>query len=105
MVNGVPVIMPPPEGYVVDFDNPQRNSVTEAYWLCGVGNFFCLLFMLQRVYVRAVVQRRWHWEDGEFNASFASGFCYRGLVGTSRAHDFMYSLPWHRLRKVELPSP
>ncbi|KAK4245711.1 hypothetical protein C7999DRAFT_33926 [Corynascus novoguineensis] len=34
-VNGVPVVMPPPDGYVVDFDNPQRNSVTEAYWLFG----------------------------------------------------------------------
>jgi hypothetical protein len=93
MVNGVPVIMPPPEGYVVDFDNPQRNSVTEAYWLCGVGNFFCLLFMLQRVYVRAVVQRRVHWEDGELPFSLS--------VCTSRANDSIHSMPWHRLRKVE----
>ena len=63
-VNGVPVVMLPPEGYIVDFDNPQRNSVTEAYWIFGVGNFLCLLFMLQRVYVRAVVQRRAQLEDG-----------------------------------------
>lgn len=32
-VNGVPVAMPPLKGYVVDLANPQRNSVTEAYWL------------------------------------------------------------------------
>jgi hypothetical protein len=93
MVNGVPVIMPPPEGYVVNFDNPQRNSVTEAYWLCGVGNFFCLLFMLQRVYVRAVVQRRVHWEDGELPFS--------RVVRISRANDAIDSMPWRRLRKVE----
>ncbi|KAJ4157626.1 hypothetical protein NW754_009270 [Fusarium falciforme] len=44
VVNGVPVAIPPPEGYEVDFDNPQRNSVTAAYWLFGVGNFLALLF-------------------------------------------------------------
>ena len=64
LVNGVPVVMPPPEGYIVDFDNPQRNSVTEAYWLFGAGNFLCLLFMLQRAYVRLAVQRRLLLEDG-----------------------------------------
>jgi hypothetical protein len=63
-VNGVPVVMPPPPGYVVDFENPQRNSEIEAYWMCAIGNLLCLLFMLQRVYVRAVVQRSFHWEDG-----------------------------------------
>ena len=51
-VDGVPVAMPPPEGYEVDFDNPQRNSVTAAYWLYGVGNALALLMVLQRVYVR-----------------------------------------------------
>ncbi|KAG7418086.1 Satratoxin biosynthesis SC1 cluster protein 4 [Fusarium oxysporum f. sp. rapae] len=55
VVNGVPVAIPPPEGYKVDFDNPQRNSVTEAYWLYGVGNFLTVLFIAQRIYVFSVV--------------------------------------------------
>lgn len=70
-VDGVPVIMPPPPGYVVDFENPQRNSVTEAYCLFAVGNFLCLLFIMQRVYVRAVVQRRVQLEDGTLSFSLA----------------------------------
>lgn len=65
VVNGVPVAIPPPEGYEVDFDNPQRNSVTEAYWLFGVGNFLALLFMLQRGYVRLVIQKTLRLEDGK----------------------------------------
>ena len=65
VVNGVPVAIPPPEGYVVDFDNPQRNSVTAAYWLFGVGNFLALLFMLQRAYVRLVIQKTLRLEDGK----------------------------------------
>jgi len=64
MVNGVPVALPPPPGYVVDFDNPARNSVTEAYWLFGVGNFMCLLFMLQRAYVKIFIHKRIQIEDG-----------------------------------------
>ena len=72
-VDGVPVIMPPPPGYVVDFENPQRNSVTEAYCLFAVGNFLCLLFIMQRVYVRAVVQRRVQLEDGTLS-SFSLAF-------------------------------
>lgn len=65
VVNGVPVAIPPPEGYEVDFDNPQRNSVTAAYWLFGVGNFLTLLFMLQRAYVRLVIQKTLRLEDGK----------------------------------------
>ncbi|KAJ4314504.1 hypothetical protein N0V84_008845 [Fusarium piperis] len=73
VVNGVPVAIPPPEGYQVDFDNPQRNSVNAAYWLFGVGNFLALLFMLQRVYVRLVIQKTVRLEDGDFA---------RGVMGT-----------------------
>lgn len=65
VVNGVPVAIPPPENYKVDFDNPQRNTVPAAYWLFGVGNVFALLFMLQRVYVRAMVQKLVRVEDGK----------------------------------------
>lgn len=64
-VDGVPVAIPPPPGYEVDFENPQRNSVIEAYCIFGVGNFFCLLFMMQRAYVKLVLQKRVQVEDGK----------------------------------------
>lgn len=65
VVNGVPVAIPPPEGYKVNFDNPQRNSVTEAYWLYGVGNFLTVLFIAQRVYVRCFIHETIRIEDGK----------------------------------------
>jgi hypothetical protein len=65
VVNGVPVAIPPPEGYKVDFDNPQRNSVTAAYWLYGVGNFLTVLFIVQRVYVRSSIHKTIRIEDGK----------------------------------------
>ncbi|KAK3376567.1 hypothetical protein B0T24DRAFT_700228 [Lasiosphaeria ovina] len=66
IVNGVPVTIAPTEGYVVDFDHPQQNSLIQAYWLFSVGNFLAFIFMLQRVYVKLVIQRRVQIEDGDF---------------------------------------
>jgi hypothetical protein len=64
IVNGVPVAIPPPDGYVVDFDNPQRNGVPAAYWMFGIGNFLMLLSVLQRVYVRIRIHKTVKIEDG-----------------------------------------
>ncbi|KAH6974528.1 hypothetical protein BKA56DRAFT_634406 [Ilyonectria sp. MPI-CAGE-AT-0026] len=57
VVDGVHVALAPPEGYQIDFENPQRNGETAAYSLLVIGNFICLVFMLQRLYVRAVIHR------------------------------------------------
>lgn len=57
IVNGVTVAIPPPEGYLVDFDNPQRRSVIAVYCVAGIGMFFATIFMLQRIYVKLVVHR------------------------------------------------
>ncbi|KAH7007691.1 hypothetical protein EDB80DRAFT_577908 [Ilyonectria destructans] len=69
VVEGVYVALPPPEGYHIDFENPQRNGETAAYCLFGIGNFICLLFMLQRLYVRAVIQRMVYLEDVNMSLS------------------------------------
>ena len=43
IVNGVLVAIEPPEGYVVNFDNPQRNSVMTTYIVSGVGMLLAAL--------------------------------------------------------------
>jgi hypothetical protein len=55
-VNGVVVVMPPPEGYVVDFDNPERNSVLANYYAAGIGMGVAFLFLAQRIYVRICIR-------------------------------------------------
>ncbi|KAF4120275.1 hypothetical protein GMORB2_3076 [Geosmithia morbida] len=99
VVNGVPVAIPPPEGYVVDFEHPARNSVPAAYWLFGVGNFLMLIFMLQRVYVRAVIQKTVKLEDAFLGVAYVFSVVLqtliirdfvRGIMGT---HAWEMSLP------------
>ncbi|KAK4664828.1 uncharacterized protein QC763_508010 [Podospora pseudopauciseta] len=84
-VNGVPVIMPPPEGYVVDFENPARNSVTEAYWLFGVGNFLALLFMMQHLYTKAFIRRRFQIEDASLIIAWGCSIALQSMI----VRDFM----------------
>lgn len=79
-VNGVPVIMPPPEGYVVDFENPARNSVTEAYWLFGVGNFLALLFMMQHLYTKAFIRRRFQIEDASLIIAWGCSIALQSII-------------------------
>lgn len=63
-INGTLVALPPPEGYVVDFENPQRNSVTVTYVVSGVGMTLALFFLLQRLYVKIFVRNKFGIDDG-----------------------------------------
>lgn len=51
-IDGVMVLIPPPEGYVVDFDNPLRQGVPDAYLVAGFGLAISFLFFMQRMYVK-----------------------------------------------------
>lgn len=66
LVNGVEVLLPPPEGYVVDFENPTRTAVPLAYWVAGVGIFLSLLFMGQRLYTKLFLMRTIQVEDSKY---------------------------------------
>ncbi|KAL6363125.1 hypothetical protein LRP88_02531 [Fusarium phalaenopsidis] len=94
VVNGVPVAIPPPEGYEVDFDNPQRNSVTAAYWLFGVGNFLALLFMLQRAYVRLVIQKTLRLEDACLGIAYVFSVVLQTLIIRDFARGIMGTHGW-----------
>ncbi|KAJ4250140.1 hypothetical protein NW762_011951 [Fusarium torreyae] len=54
-INGTLVAVAPPEGYIVDFDNPARNSITGAYVVSGIGMSLALFFLLQRLFVKTFV--------------------------------------------------
>ncbi|CEI39628.1 hypothetical protein FVEN_g1915 [Fusarium venenatum] len=58
VVNGVPVAIPPPKGYVVNFDHPQRRHEIEAYVASSVGMGIAFLFVLQYLYVKVWILRK-----------------------------------------------
>lgn len=61
----VNTVLPPPEDYVVDSDNPQRQGVPEAYYIAGAGVFLSLLMMMQRLYTKMFLTRKFQLDDGK----------------------------------------
>lgn len=56
----------PPDGYVVDFEHPQRRADIQTYWCFGVGNFLALIFLAQRFYTKLHVVKSFQLDDGMF---------------------------------------
>lgn len=65
MTDGVLTLLPAPDGYVVDFDNPQRQATHEAYWVASVGNVVALLFLMQKLYTKIHLDKRFQTDDSE----------------------------------------
>jgi len=73
--NGTITIIPAPEGYVVDFDNPQQNYVNQSYIVAAVEMSLAFLFLLQRLYTKTVIVKQFQIEDGEFSHILTQNFC------------------------------
>ncbi|KAJ1328155.1 hypothetical protein MN608_07491 [Microdochium nivale] len=79
-VGSIQVAVPPPEGYVVDFNNPQRNLAIDAYWHFGIGNAIALLAIAQRIYVRLYIQKKVLLEDAFLGAAYVFSVVTQSLA-------------------------
>ena len=114
-VNGVEVVLPPPPGYVVDFENPQRQYVRQYHGVYTGGMVLMVLFVAQNLYVRWWMQRRFTdpatskslqpdiYPEGAHQAekpSSLSSYCLR-IVRNMPEHNIMYvSAPINRRRSL-----
>ncbi|KAM5357849.1 hypothetical protein ACJZ2D_015859 [Fusarium nematophilum] len=55
ITNGVETLLAAPDGYVVDFDHPQRQGIPQAYYVAGFGSAIALLFFAQRFLLHRIV--------------------------------------------------
>lgn len=64
-VDGVEVLMEPPENYHVDFAHPFKDTATinSSYWAFSIEFFVALLFLGQRVYTASFILRKWRRDD------------------------------------------
>jgi hypothetical protein len=74
--NGVLTVIPAPEGYVVDFAQPQRQGGVETYWIVAVGNVLALMFLGQKLYTKIVIDRRFQLDDGELTSIAKTFYVY-----------------------------
>ncbi|KAK8859849.1 hypothetical protein PGQ11_010583 [Apiospora arundinis] len=62
-VNGTITIMPPPEGYVVNFADPPQEGVTAMWTVCIIENILAVLFLAQRLYTKLFIVGKFQAED------------------------------------------
>lgn len=63
-VNGTTVFRLPPEGYVVDFDNPKQQKVLEHYLVFGIGAPLAFIALCQRFYTKMFLSKGLQVDDG-----------------------------------------
>jgi hypothetical protein len=63
--NGTITIIPPPEGYLVDFENPQVQFVVRSYTVAAVEMSLAFIFLVQRLYTKVVIMKKFQLEDGK----------------------------------------
>jgi hypothetical protein len=63
--NGTVTIIPAPDGYVVDFANPQTQFVIKSYTVAAVEMTLAFLFLIQRLYTKVAIMKNFQLEDGK----------------------------------------
>ncbi|KAL5868717.1 hypothetical protein ACKVWC_009475 [Pyricularia oryzae] len=93
-VNGVLVAIPPPPGYVVNFDNPERNSVEAAYVIAAVGMFLSAFFVFQRFYVKIFIRKKLGFDDVCLVIAYLGSIAIQAMALRSFAMGYMGVHGW-----------
>lgn len=57
--------IPAPEGYVANFEDPEKMGDVVGYWVFGVGMVLSFSFLCMRTYTKIFVARNFAIEDGK----------------------------------------
>ncbi|KAI1850981.1 hypothetical protein JX266_003646 [Neoarthrinium moseri] len=71
-VNGTEVILAPPAGYVVNFENPPQIGRTEIFAVVIVENILAFAFLCQRLYTKIVLMKEFQIEDATVILAWAT---------------------------------
>lgn len=65
VVDGVEVLVQPPEGYHVNFTHPFKDTATinSSYWAFGIEFTVAVFFLGQRIYSALFILRKWRIDD------------------------------------------
>ncbi|KXH63218.1 integral membrane protein [Colletotrichum salicis] len=108
VVNGVITVLPPPDGYVVNFDDPQRQAVPEAYYVAGFGTLLNVLLMAQRLYTKAFLIGRLQWDDvflllAWFTSIATIGLCVHMFAyGSGGVHGWEISIEKYNIYMMDV---
>ncbi|CAN9393461.1 unnamed protein product [Alternaria alternata] len=96
-VNGVITAIPPPDGYEVNFANPQRRLLTEAYVIFTVENILALMFLGQRLYTKVRLMKQFQIDDAFVILGWACSVGTQGILITGFSTGSMGVHAWEIL--------
>ncbi|KAH7317034.1 hypothetical protein B0I35DRAFT_512840 [Stachybotrys elegans] len=94
IVNGIPVLIPPPEGYEVDFENPQRNAHISMYIVFGIGMVVSHAFLGQYLYVKLWLRHKLDLEIVMVILAYLTSLVTQGLLIYGFANDLIGVHAW-----------
>ncbi|KAM9881126.1 hypothetical protein VDGL01_04752 [Verticillium dahliae] len=80
VTNGVQTLVPPPEGYVVDFENPQQQKVLEHYLIFGILGPLAFIALLQRYYTKIFLSKGLQVDDAFMCLAWISSVVTQALL-------------------------
>lgn len=89
VTDGVITYLSAPEGYEVDFENPQKQYDTHLYAIVGAGSALTLVFMYQRLYTKIFLSKGLQLDDSKCRLQHQAR--KEGLELTNRVID--HSVP------------
>ncbi|KAF9877491.1 hypothetical protein CkaCkLH20_05191 [Colletotrichum karsti] len=94
VTNGTVTFSKPPDGYVVDFDHPQRHLVLEHYLVFGIGAPIAFLCLLQRFYTKVWLSNGFQIDDALMCIAWIASVTIQATILESITEQGMCSHSW-----------
>ncbi|OAA46675.1 Pth11-like protein [Beauveria brongniartii RCEF 3172] len=94
VVNGVTVLMAPPDGVTPDFDNPRQNRWLQHYLAFGIGGPLALAFLCQRYYTKLYLSKGLQIDDAFMFLGWIMSVATQAILTYSIAQDGMCAHAW-----------
>ncbi|KAJ3485159.1 hypothetical protein NLG97_g6877 [Lecanicillium saksenae] len=94
VINGVTVLMPPPEGVTPNFDHPRQNFRLQHYLAFTIGAPLALMFLCQRFYTKIYLSKGLQIDDAFMFLGWIMSLATQGLLTYSIAEGGMCAHSW-----------
>ncbi|KAJ6779881.1 hypothetical protein PWT90_09377 [Aphanocladium album] len=94
VINGVTVLMPPPEGVTPNFDHPRQNFWLEHYLVFAIGAPLALMFLCQRFYTKIYLSKGLQIDDAFMFLGWIMSLATQAVLTYSIAEGGMCAHAW-----------
>ncbi|KAI5460206.1 hypothetical protein BGZ63DRAFT_415562 [Mariannaea sp. PMI_226] len=94
VTDGVETLLPPPKGYVVNFDNPRQQKDLDHYLVFAIGGTLSLMALGQRFYTKLFLSKGLQLDDGFMFLAWICAIVTQAMLTYSIAQGGMCAHAW-----------